>query len=341
MLSHPVHFFCSAARIWPELLPGGTLPIDGAQLSAWAMGIENNWVIRTHYELRLRGVVTTIGPGLRRGAMNLAAPVELGRRQRDPLAFVVVPRGDAHLPRLADFVIDQNALAPAAPWRASMPHWPQPGLVPRDPARGGMLGTVAFKGRLWNLDPAFRDEAFRARLAALGMTLALDAFDGGYGVQGWHDYSAADVVLAVRDLTVRDAGVKPASKLVNAWFAEVPALLGPEPAFRELRRSELDYIEVRSPDDAISALGRLKETPALYRAMVENGRARRRDFTEDSIAGRWIEMLNGPIAAAFMRWQHQGPAVHVARYAAMCLREPLSKRRHMRELLSGPRLLGG
>jgi hypothetical protein len=47
----------------------------------------------------------------------------------------------------------------------------------------------------------------------------------------WHDYSTDDLVLAVRDLTEKDALVKPASKLVNAWIAGVPALLGPEPAF--------------------------------------------------------------------------------------------------------------
>ena len=84
---------------------------------------------------------------------------------------------------------------------------------------------------------------------------------------------------------------KPASKLINAWLAGVPALLGPEYAFRELRRSSLDYFEVSSLEDAIAAVKALSTDPQLYRAMVANGLERAKDFETDRIVELWVRAL--------------------------------------------------
>jgi hypothetical protein len=84
---------------------------------------------------------------------------------------------------------------------------------------------------------------------------------------------------------------KPGTKLYNAWLAGVPAVLGPEPAFRELRRHELDYLEVTSVEEALAAIDRLRSDPALYRAMVDHGRERARDFSVEAILDRWTDLL--------------------------------------------------
>ena len=64
---------------------------------------------------------------------------------------------------------------------------------------------------------------------------------------------------------------KPASKLVNAWAAGVPAMLGPEPAYRELRSSPLDFLETPAAEAVLDAIDRLRGEPGLYAAMAENG----------------------------------------------------------------------
>src|SRR5436309_1927650 len=122
------------------------------------------------------------------------------------------------------------------------------------------------------------------RLARAGRPVELAAMPPGEGLIVFHAKQAralrrqrhllGDAVLV---LAVRPEGRstnKPASKLVNAWLAGVPALLGPEIAYRELRRSELDYCEVSSLAEAQAAVDRLLGDPGLYNAMVENGRAR-------------------------------------------------------------------
>jgi len=84
---------------------------------------------------------------------------------------------------------------------------------------------------------------------------------------------------------------KPASKLYNAWRAGVPALLGPEPAFRELRCDPLDYFEVRSVPDVLTAIDRLRADPTLYRRMVDHGRARAVEFSPEAVLAQWADLL--------------------------------------------------
>jgi len=115
--------------------------------------------------------------------------------------------------------------------------------------------------------------------------------DTDTSITAWPDYRAVDVLIAVRPPDRRLYLAKPATKLVNAWLAGVPAILGEEFAYRELRRSPLDYIEVASIDDARRAVRRLRDEPILYQAMVDNGRRRAREFTITSITEHWRKLL--------------------------------------------------
>ena len=105
----------------------------------------------------------------------------------------------------------------------------------RAEARGARVERVGFVGRERNLAPAFRSAQFRRELAQRGFTLVLRE-------RPWWDYRDLDAILAVRDASPAKLRTKPASKLVNAWHAGCPALLGPEPAFEARRRSPLDFL---------------------------------------------------------------------------------------------------
>lgn len=267
---------------------------------------ERAWVLQTYLRLARAGYpVRLSGTPPDSGIVIFHAKHEgVLRRQRRGLgnAVLVGIRADNREPLIADFETVQNHHFADGRRRFYLPFWPQPGLVPRDPSRGAAIRRVAFKGFAQNLHPDFRLPAWRELLAAREIEWEVDAvpFAGAatdrFGT-AWPDFSSVDLVLAVRPPDRRLWTSKPATKLFNAWLAGVPALLGPEHAYRELRRSELDYLEVASLAEAKAAILRLLERPDLYRAMVENGRVRGVEFTIEATLARWVDLLTVKIPA--------------------------------------------
>ncbi|NES87153.1 MAG: glycosyltransferase family 1 protein [Moorea sp. SIO2B7] len=179
----------------------------------------------------------------------------------------------------------------------SMLHWPQPGLIPREPSRGDKFETVAFCGTGGNLAPELLDPSWREELKALGLQWC---FKNRWQ---WNDFSNVDVILAVRSFGSTNSGVwKPPTKLYNAWHAGVPAILAPEPAFRDLRRSDLDYLEVSSLDETIAALKRLRDDKELRQAMIENGHIRAEETKPEKLVAMWRSFLIDVAVPAYESW---------------------------------------
>ncbi|HVF58672.1 MAG TPA: hypothetical protein VNJ70_02495 [Thermoanaerobaculia bacterium] len=217
-------------------------------------------------------------------------------------AVLVGVRADNREPLAADFEIVQNGWFADGRRRFHLPHWPQPALVPRDPARGSRLERAAYKGFDANLHPDLRAPAWRDFLAARGIEWVVDSVEFPRAATDrlpldWPDHRDLDLIVAVRPPQRTLWRWKPASKLVNAWLAGVPALLGPEVAYRELRRSPLDYLEAGTRAEAERAVERLLAEPGLYAAMVENGCARAADYTAAAILPQWAALLFETIPA--------------------------------------------
>jgi hypothetical protein len=224
----------------------------------------------------------------------------LRRRRRLTSTWLVAVRADSSDPLTADFEILQNGRFANGRRRFHVPHWPQPGLQARDPHRGDLLRTLVYKGVNHNLHPALRSDEWIRFLAGRGIEWRHDSVEysrdaaSPYEVD-WSDYREADALLAVRpDVRSLHPG-KPATKLYNAWHAGVPALLGPEAAYRELRESPLDYLEVASLGEARAAVAGLQDEPGLYRSMVEYGARRATEFSFDRILERWTGLLFGEL----------------------------------------------
>jgi len=237
----------------------------------------------------------------------------IARWRRTCRAALVGVRADNPRTPIADFEILQNDCYAREGVRFAVPHWPQPGILPRDPARGTALRRVAYHGFDYNLDPRFLARGFQDALAAQGIEWVFDSveFVGKATDQrrvAWNDYRDIDLVLAVRPPSRTLHATKPATKLYNSWHGRTPAVLGPEYAYRALRRAPLDYIEASEPGQALREILALREHPDRYRAMVENGIGRARDFTPDAILQRWVALAFEILPALantprVMRWR--------------------------------------
>lgn len=179
-----------------------------------------------------------------------------------------------------------------------VPHWPQAGLIARDPERRDKFENIGFFGNEVNLVAEMRDQAWHEQLKALGLN-----WQTKLTREQWRDYSNVDVVLAVRSLGQKhDYKQKPATKLYNAWHANVPAILGYESAFQAERISDLDYIEVTSVSETLLALKRLRDDEKLRRAMVENGRVRAEETSSNQMFSKWKNFITEKAVPAYEHW---------------------------------------
>ncbi|MEQ8757972.1 MAG: hypothetical protein RID09_31250 [Coleofasciculus sp. G1-WW12-02] len=305
-LPYPVYFISKNIQVWQDVMESPHPPPVEQIIDRFRDG-NDSWSVQTYVQLKRRGLNVHLVPRYIPGQICVTSYDHLGLRDYPFHSYVVACQHDRGRPEICEQRIVQNRLNVIDSTDHFIPFWPQVALKPRDRCRGSKVETIVYKGRSIYFAQPFQSPEFLQQLQSLGMTLSLstDLSQGGHRV--WTDYRQADVVLAVRNCTEYDLSIKPASKLINAWFAGCPALLGPEPAFEHLRQSELDYIEVRSPQDAIAALKRLRDEPELYAAMVENGFRRAKDFTPDRIALLWRDLLAGSIAEGYNRWLSQSP----------------------------------
>jgi len=283
-------------------------------------GGRNTWVLQTYLWLRRRGLAAELATRCLPGALCIVHSDDLRARDLAADSYLLGACGDRPPMLLADQQVVQTPRQANGVSSHFVPSWPQPGLLARARERGVRVERVGFVGRERSLAPEFRSPEFRRELARRGFALVVRE-------DRWQDHRDLDAILAVRSASPAELRRKPASKLVNAWHAGCPALLGPEPAYEACRLSPLDYLAVATPQDALAALRRLREEPGLFAAMVENGRRRAREFSAPAIAARWEDLLAGPVAEDFERWRRAPRRARWLRFAMRAAQQGLRRDR--------------
>lgn len=304
---------------WADLTRSGPIP-DASSLIARFKNGRDGWIIMTYTELARRGYPVVLTQEFVPGEVCVAHYDHIDPRDVPRDCYVVSVQADRDPTFTCEWQVVQSPAAIRSPTDYYIPYWPQADIVERRRARGAAIETIVYMGRERNLAARFRSRGFAEALSKVGVRLVIK------GRESWNDYSDADLVLAARDGTARFLACKPASKLVNAWIAGVPALVGDEPAFRLLRNSSLDFMGVRTTEDVIRAISILREDPALYHAMVDNGRIRALDYTRDRIAEKWAHFLFDTVATSHARWIEGAGALTALWRAAKRQRRLLMRR---------------
>lgn len=295
-LPWPLTFVHRDAELWADVAAADPPPLPGDIHHRFRTG-EDAWVMISYLVLKHRGHEVHLSKRFVPDRICIAHYNHIRWRNFAYDSFVVAIRADRGPVHISEHRLVQSPGLSDGRRDHFVPYWPQPGLLPRNPERGGRVERVGFMGQERNLAEELRGVEFRERLAALGMELVICSRR-----KDWHDYREIDVVLAVRGGKLRWLSTKPSSKLVNAWLANCPAVLGSEPAFEALRRGDLDYCAAGDPDSVIAALRRLRQDPDLYRRMVANGAERGREYEIPSVAQRWESVLGGAVADDYQHW---------------------------------------
>lgn len=342
----PLNFVLEAKKIWPELEDGKVKEIDQDRLADLSIESFDCWINQTYYWMALAGLDVSISSHPRPDVINIFPPFQLNRLTWKPSAFSVSVRADSYHSRFADFVITQNQTRTTdGKYSGYVPHWPQPGLRPRDPSRGAFVQNIVFKGFPNNQADFIQANSFIDRIQEMGMEVVLNEQQSvsadsrkAYGLQ-WRDYTQADIVLAVRRASAYDLSNKPASKLVNSWMAGVPAILGREVGFLELRRTPLDYIEATSERQVLESLSFLKNNSQAFDAIVENGLMRSSEFSVMKVLERWIELFNGSILTCFKDWRQKSYYFYYYSSAVRIVRDNIERKYHSRMVHRSPKVI--
>jgi hypothetical protein len=295
-------------RRWPELdSDTAWMPMDAGPASRWSP-LETVWIVSTDLRLRGAGQDVRIVDRPVSGAINICCDERAGVTGDSSGAFLVLTQGDRDPLPWADYRLVQSPEQMNDRCVSLIKHWPQPGLIPRDASRGNRLERVGYVGPVENLAAGFRDDAFRGAMRALGVELVIRDDPAQ-----WHDFADLDAYLAVRDWPWHLIRTKPATKLVHAWLTGAIGLLGPEPSYRHWGSDGEDYFEVRTPEDVLRVVQRLKADPAIGGRVRQRGQEKGREHDEQAVIRQWIEVLNGPVREAFERWRQAGPLTWQAR----------------------------
>ncbi|MGF1480784.1 MAG: glycosyltransferase [Cyanophyceae cyanobacterium] len=301
----PIYFYIPSSH-WIETLPAADDNWQGFGLGVYA------WTLQTYLRLRAEGFPCTLVQEFPEEGIVLAHRNSLRSHphfQPGRNLLLVCLKADVNSHPAALLHVVQNPLARAF-GGYYMPHWTQPGLIPRHPERGDRFENIAFFGHADNLVAELQHPAWFEQLHRLGLNwqaiLNRNHWNDYHSINNcWNDYSTVDAVIAVRSFKHRRYVNKPATKLYNAWLAGVPAILGCESAYRAERRSELDYLEVSSLEGLITALQRLRDDTALRRAMAKNGQVRAQAVQPSSMTARWRNFLTKVAVPTYYRWCSQ------------------------------------
>jgi len=298
MSSEPVfNFIHGDIHSWEDVAASDAENVSVNELAPRIRMGREIWIVQAFQLLRQRGYPVQLSGGLEEGMVNILHCDDLLPREDLWRYFIVSVRADRDPAFFSQFEIVQNQSSVWKDTDVHIPHWPQPGLLARDSARGAKLENIVYMGKEENLDAELRSDSFKHRLAEMGMKLIVKSDD-------WWDYREADVVLAVRSGYPLYLAVKPASKLVNAWMAGCPAIVSPENGYRELQVSKLDFFEGETVEDVLQSLESLRQQPQLYEQMVENGAQRAKQFSAEDIANRWAELLDQIVENEYRSWRN-------------------------------------
>lgn len=297
-------------KFWPNYFPA----TSDENWAGFGLGIYA-WTVQTYLKLHESGVPCRLtnhipATGIILCHANVARDVEiLPSCQRILICF----KAESVLSPQAQLHVVQN-LGESALGCHFIPHWSQPGLLPRRAERQDKFETVAFFGHQNSLAPELHSPQWQTQLEQRGLrwlsVINGNPWNDATSIDNrWNDYQDVDVIVAIRQFNLSRPGYrsKPATKLYNAWLAGVPAILGRESAYCTEGYGGSDYLEANSMEQLLNCLDLLQQNLTLRQALVNNGKNRADDYTPAAITQCWQQFLENVAIPEYYRWCELSP----------------------------------
>jgi hypothetical protein len=248
--------------------------------------------------LKKQGLPVHLSHRFNKRHINIAFGRTLQKLWKRPDVFVVDVKAD--VPR--DYwgrnlqIVQNEAAEDPGKKKFYIPHWPQPGLIKRDPLRTDVK-NVAYAGRLNNLLLG------KTNLSEIINRLGLRFIN--LNQRNWNDFSNMDICIGIRSFDTNTYKNKPATKLYNSWHAQVPFIGGYESAFEQTGIPGENYLRVKNIDEMVDALNKLRDNRDFYNFLVENGNKAKVKYDLNSIAKKWVDFLENIAVPQYAKWKCQ------------------------------------
>ncbi|CAN5423143.1 hypothetical protein BH10CHL1_BH10CHL1_06810 [soil metagenome] len=295
--------FCLPRHRWPVVdIPSS---ITTSHLDEYAHFFFNgpwlSWTLQTYLRLREFGFKCSLVDSTAHNGILIVArcdlPFDYVPQKKQFVASIISDGGWQPFTQVQ--IVQNPSQIATLPNAYFMPHWTQPGLIRRDPMRMNKFENVAFFGHPDQLSHELKQPEWISFLKSHGLK--------------WHaihqdsprknDYNDIDLIVAIRSFDSRCYDNKPATKLYNAWHAEIPAILGVESAYQAERKTVLDYCEVSSYEDLCQTIIQLANWPERRRAMMNNARQRAQETSNQSMIKRWQSLIEDILIPQWQEWQ--------------------------------------
>ena len=344
----PIVFFIPSA-LWPDTLPDS----PDQNWAGYGLGVYA-WTIQTFLRLRAAGIRCQLTQHLPAAGIVLCHSNALRSVEIPPAPrrLLICMKAEAPLSAIAHLHIVQNPVE-AAPTRNCffIPHWPQPQLIPRQASRGDRFETLAFFGHRASLAPELQSDRWQAALAERRLKFKIiantNAWNQYSGLDtGWNNYCDIDAVVAVRSFNPWQRRLssgfvyKPPTKLYNAWLSGTIPILGAESAYRHTGRRGQNYVEVKTFQQLLDSLDRLRAEASWRRSLVTKGQICAQKFTPERIVSIWQDFLEQQAIPAYAQWcsspiWQQQAALVTMRSASYINRGSGRSRRLLLKMLAG------
>lgn len=249
-----------------------------------------HWILLTYLQLKKRGFPCALVRDMPKEgvviAHHLTIPPHLKPTEKLTVVDVLVDKAHHTYFNTNFYIIHNQAQKIFFSRCFYISPWPQSQLISRDPQRENLFKNIAFVGTKQNeLAKELKSSDFGKQLKTLGLTWYIPER------KDWNDLSQVDALIAIRSFKHKPYFNKPALKLINAWKAGVPIIAGDESSYRKIGKPDFDYLEAKSYEELISHIKRLKNDPNLCRRLVENGRKKAAQFSDEKIAKQWVHFL--------------------------------------------------
>jgi len=259
--------------------------------SEWA------WLVQTFYELEGSGLPVTASAEPQASKINVIHADDYLSLDSKADFFAAVVIADRRVYYPGNCLLVQNRKQGVGAASYCIPHWNQPGLIPRVTTTLGEKDGfhIAFAG-------------IPANTVRLEEILAGARFDrpvrlSTLSPDEWNDFSTIDALVAVRDFEGNGHPEKPPTKLFNAWCAGVPFIGGMDCAYEQVGRPGIDYLQVSTRQQLIETIARLQDQQ-VWQSFVREGAKASETYGRESTRATWLNVLSGPIQEQFNRWEN-------------------------------------